>query len=406
MSKLFGSVLALILIICMSVNSWAGVSLGDLLIQVELERPGVFNDGCSILKVSEEGVLSEFITNNQILNITGNPNADCDDAGLTVGNNSFVYFNEDVSDNIFVARPNGKLKIFITDNTVESLPGVPGGVDWDNGMTTNPVTNALVASDDGNDFVFEFPTNVPTPITNTNLIKILATETDFLALVDNVNLEGGVAVDNEENVYITNDGDGDDDSNVLFKLTKDGDLSILCSNADFIAAGGGPDDVDLDIGIVLENGMLYVGDDGDCDCVYEVDPVTCDPEIFISENDIRTVTGEIGADIEGGVCTDFGNNLYLGIDGDGNDEDDENVPYILMASIGNPSDLSIHVSPAEINSFYLSREPGFEYRLRGSCDVTNASEMVPTLSEWGLIAMAAILGMVGFMVLRRRQFSA
>jgi len=28
---------------------------------------------------------------------------------------------------------------------------------------------------------------------------------------------------------------------------------------------------------------------------------------------------------------------------------------------------------------------------------------VPTLSEWGLIAMAGILGLVGFMVMRRRK---
>ncbi|MCH7518066.1 MAG: IPTL-CTERM sorting domain-containing protein, partial [Candidatus Dadabacteria bacterium] len=31
---------------------------------------------------------------------------------------------------------------------------------------------------------------------------------------------------------------------------------------------------------------------------------------------------------------------------------------------------------------------------------------IPTLSEWGLIAMASILGIVGFMVLRRRKVAA
>ena len=31
-----------------------------------------------------------------------------------------------------------------------------------------------------------------------------------------------------------------------------------------------------------------------------------------------------------------------------------------------------------------------------------AVEIIPTLSEWGLIAMAGILGLVGFIVLRRR----
>ncbi len=31
---------------------------------------------------------------------------------------------------------------------------------------------------------------------------------------------------------------------------------------------------------------------------------------------------------------------------------------------------------------------------------------VPTLSEWGLIAMASILGIVGYMVIRRRKVTA
>ena len=37
---------------------------------------------------------------------------------------------------------------------------------------------------------------------------------------------------------------------------------------------------------------------------------------------------------------------------------------------------------------------------------TAEPEMVPTLSEWGLICMAAILGIVGFMVMRRRKVTA
>jgi len=39
------------------------------------------------------------------------------------------------------------------------------------------------------------------------------------------------------------------------------------------------------------------------------------------------------------------------------------------------------------------------------CQVDVASA-VPTLSEWGLIAMAGILGIVGFMVIRRRKVPA
>ena len=32
--------------------------------------------------------------------------------------------------------------------------------------------------------------------------------------------------------------------------------------------------------------------------------------------------------------------------------------------------------------------------------------VIPTLSEWGLIAMAGILGIVGFMAIRRRKVAA
>jgi hypothetical protein len=39
----------------------------------------------------------------------------------------------------------------------------------------------------------------------------------------------------------------------------------------------------------------------------------------------------------------------------------------------------------------------------GVCQVPS---YVPTLSEWGLIAMAGVLGIVGFMVLRRRKIAA
>ena len=40
----------------------------------------------------------------------------------------------------------------------------------------------------------------------------------------------------------------------------------------------------------------------------------------------------------------------------------------------------------------------------GLCEVP--PEPIPTLSEWGLIAMAGILGIVGFMVIRRRKVTA
>jgi len=42
----------------------------------------------------------------------------------------------------------------------------------------------------------------------------------------------------------------------------------------------------------------------------------------------------------------------------------------------------------------------------GQCVQQVNNTPIPTLSEWGLIAMAGILGIVGFMVIRRRKATA
>lgn len=49
--------------------------------------------------------------------------------------------------------------------------------------------------------------------------------------------------------------------------------------------------------------------------------------------------------------------------------------------------------------------PQFEFCDIGAYELVDNTRDVPTLSEWGLIAMAAILGLVGFMVIRRRQIT-
>lgn len=49
---------------------------------------------------------------------------------------------------------------------------------------------------------------------------------------------------------------------------------------------------------------------------------------------------------------------------------------------------------------------GFEGEIGFSCEEEVVVTEVPTLSEWGLIAMAGILGIVGFMVIRRRKVTA
>lgn len=41
----------------------------------------------------------------------------------------------------------------------------------------------------------------------------------------------------------------------------------------------------------------------------------------------------------------------------------------------------------------------------GLCTTISAINPVPTLSEWGLIAMAAVLGIAGYLIVRRKRVS-
>ena len=392
MKKIIGSFLALLILASFSVHANASEK-DDLFIQVELNGDP---EGCSIMKSKPDGTISEFVSNSQILSTTGLTSADCDDTGLAVGLDGRVYFSEDQSDNILVADSRGRVSTFVTDTVVNML--LPTAVDWDNGMAVNPVTGTLVAADEDNEAIIEFPTDVPTPILDPALINILAVEADFLALVANVDLEGGIAIDPQGNIYIANDGGGGNVNDVIFKLTSAGDLSILCTGAQLTAVTGSTN-IDLDVGMAF-SGKLFVGDDGACDCILEIDPVTCDPQILITEAQIIALTGGTSADIEGGVCIDTNMNLFIG--DDGNSE-----PNIIKVPISNPNLASNFVSQAEIDNLYATISP-LNPRLRGSCGVNQVDTEVaiPTLSEWGLIAMAGILGIVGFMVMRRRKVTA
>ncbi|MEE8135698.1 MAG: IPTL-CTERM sorting domain-containing protein [Thermodesulfobacteriota bacterium] len=268
-------------------------------------------------------------------------------------------------------------------------------------MAVNPVTGTLVAADEDNGAIMEFPTDVPTPILNPALINILAVRADFLALVTNVALEGGIAIDPQGNIYITNDGGAINDDDVIFKLMSAGDLSILCTEAQLTAVAGIGPNVTLKVGMAF-SGKLFVGDDGDCNCILEIDPVTCDPQILITEAQIIALTGGTSADVEGGVCIDTNMNLFIGDDGGTNE------PNIIKVPILNPNLASIFVSQAEIDNLYATISPGGNPRLEGSCGVkqVDTEVAIPTISEWGLIAMGAILGIIGFIVARRRMVKA
>lgn len=213
----------------------------------------------------------------------------------------------------------------------------------------------------------------------------------------NIDLDSGISVDQFGNVYFANDDSSNDRDNVIFKYSPVTGLSILTPQQKIVQATG-EGSVDLDLGMVL-HGILYVLDDGGCDCLLAVNPITGEVWEFITEEQIAGVTGEGFADPEGGIAADTFGNIYIG--DDANDE-----PNIVLVKNGQTS---LFVSDSSIEIFYSSLGIGFDPELKAGMAVQGAKERVkdiPTLSEWGLIAMAFAFGIIGLVVMRKRALRA
>ena len=81
---------------------------------------------------------------------------------------------------------------------------------------------------------------------------------------------------------------------------------------------------------------------------------------------------------------------------------DETAGDSFVPSINADGTRIAFVSTADINMG--NPDENFEIYLANCFDLD--ARTIPTLSEWELIAMAAILGIVGFMVIRRRKVTA
>lgn len=71
---------------------------------------------------------------------------------------------------------------------------------------------------------------------------------------------------------------------------------------------------------------------------------------------------------------------------------------------GNPNNLILQINEEEASVFTDCLEPNTS----AICTFINSRtpRNIPTLSEWGVVAMAGILGIVGLMVMRRRNLTA
>ena len=124
--------------------------------------------------------------------------------------------------------------------------------------------------------------------------------------------------------------------------------------------------------------------------------ITAGPGFFAVDlgNDNDMLTLNTGADLRGGIdCRDGIDTLVFAMEV----PTDEVGAITEELELLNPAAGSITINGLfyewqNCEEIVASLQPGF-------------ATSVPTLSQWGLIAMAGILGIVGFMVIRRRQLS-
>lgn len=385
MKKLTGTLTVLLFTFIFTAGAKADV--GDLFVQVDLENG---SGGCSILQVKPNGALINAVPNAQILATTGFGSADCSDTGLAINNNGDIFFTEDTSDSILkFDQSTGVLSTFVTEAQVTAVTGATTA-DFDNGLAFGP-SGTLFAADEQSDSIVS--------INPSGVVSLFITEAELAAATGNsgVDLQGGIAVDEDGNLYIA-----DDTSDSVLKVTPSRNVSVLTTATQIQAVTGF--DPDLDVGVLLRE-ALFVLDDANCGCLLKIDIMTGVPELLVSATQITAVTGNTNSDPEGGIAMNFNGEILIGDDGFNGAND---VPNIL--TVPPAGTVGIFVSENQLTNFYNTAEPGFSsFRLLGSMSIegfADTTRAIPTLSEWGLIAMALALGMIGFIVIRKRTVKA
>lgn len=366
------SILSTLLGSAMLASGTAVAVPGDLFVQVDLD-----NSGCSIMRVTPAGEISQWVTNAQILAHTGETGSDCDDTGLTVDIAGNVYFSEDTSDSVIRVAPDGTLSTVLTEAAVTGLTG-NGTADFDNGMTLGPDGSLYVAEED-TDSVLKL-----TNPTGFGILSIVIDEDQIDDVTGNsgADIEGGIAVDSQENLYIA-DEEGD---HQIVKVTSGGVVSILTDDT-AIEAVTGNSSVDLDTGIVL-NKALYVLDDSGEDSLLRINTNTGDVTLYKQSDDFEAVTG-VPADVEGGIAVDAFGSLYVGDDG----SPDQGTDQANIIKIDSTGEVSLFVSDSDIQNLYGGSAGA---QLRGGMAIQpGASVPVPALGGIGLGVLAFLLGLFG-----------
>jgi hypothetical protein len=353
---------------------------GDLYVQINLENG---TDGCSILRVEPDGTLSEWVSNGQILAVTGEADADCDDTGLAVAFDGTLYFSEDTSDSLLRVTPTGVVSLFVSEATLTAATG----------DSSSDIDSGLIVGSDGNIYAADDDCDCVIRITPAGVVSVVVTEAEIeTATGGGADLEGGLGRNDAGTLFIT-----EDDTDQIVVVPAGGTASVLTSEADILAATG-HGFADLDVGAELD-GAFFVLDDEDEDSLLRIDPFTGNVTL-VAQGALATATG-VPADLEGGIATESGGDLFIGDHGtDLGGEDRANIVRVTRAGAA-----SIFVSDAEIQSFYSALYPGFDAELEGSMDFQPtpppAVVEIPTLDGWGQGLLVLLLLGLGVGVLRR-----
>ena len=281
MKKFIGGLMVLLLATIVSVS--ANAVPGNTFVQVSFDLLTPF-DECSILKVAPDGTLSEFASFEDITDLTGEPDCDFDDVGMTIADNGDVYFSEDESDTIIKATPDGVLSTFVTEAQILAVTGA-GIVDLDHAMEIGPDGDLY--------FIDEFSNTLLKATIPGSVVSLVLSEAEIQAVTntENVDIDAGMAFDCDGHLYFVNNPEGQELDSIL-RLTPLGNISIFVDGQEIIDGTGFTSDIDSGVAFF---DSLFIQDEGVCDCVIEV---TLDGgvSVFVSEGQITAVTLNGGAD--------------------------------------------------------------------------------------------------------------
>ena len=374
-----------VLLLSMIFSYSAIAAPGDLFVQVQLRGGDPFQ--CSILKVTPGGTLSEFVSFEAIIALTGLDNCEMDDTGIAVADNGDVYFSEDTSDTIIKATPDGTLSTFVTEDQITAVTGA-GSADMDHAMTIGP-DGDLYFADENSDTVLK--ATIPDGAVSLVLSK---EQMEAVAGVGQVDLDGGMDFDCLGNLYFSSTPGGE---SFIFILSFSGALSVFVTDQD-IRDATGFNFVSLNTDMSFFD-SLFTLDEGLCNCALRIS-LNGVISVFVSEAQITDATGEAEAQPDRGIAVNQSRQVFFG--------DDRFNPFILRSN-PNGSSVSLVASAQEIQDFYAPA--GFTDPLLSSSMAIEgvdpcAIAEIPTISEWGLIAMAGVLGIIGIWVIRRRKAAA